>query len=57
MLEKKELKGCVHEIFSSLFFKTKRKHLQNYEKCFLISIQKLINKHNQKLTSIMENQR
>ena len=29
------LKGCVHHIFAKLFFKSKREHLGNKEKCFL----------------------
>ena len=29
------LKGCVRYIFASLFFKPKREHLWNLEKCFL----------------------
>ena len=31
----KHLKGCVCYICASLFFESKRKHLSNYEKCFL----------------------
>ena len=34
-------KGCVCYIFASLFGVSKREHLQNNEKCFLISFQKL----------------
>ena len=29
-------KGCVRYIFASLFCKSKREHLQNKEKCFLL---------------------
>ena len=28
-------KGCVRYIFASVFFKSKREHLSNEEKCFL----------------------
>ena len=28
------LKGCVHYIFASLFFMSKREHLWNKEECF-----------------------
>ena len=28
-------KGCVHYIFTSLFFKSKGEHLENKDKCFL----------------------
>ena len=34
-LTKRELEGCVHYIFASLFFTTKRAHSWNLEKCFL----------------------
>ena len=30
-----KFKGCVHYIFASLFFKSKREQLWNFEKCFL----------------------
>ena len=29
------IKGCVRYIFTSLFYKSKRDHLWNKEKCFL----------------------
>ena len=32
------LKGCVHYIFASLFFKSKREHLSNQEKYFLFHL-------------------
>ena len=31
----KAFKGCVRYIFANLFFKSKREHLWNLEKCFL----------------------
>ena len=31
-----ELKGCVHYIFASFFFASKREHLSNKEKFFLL---------------------
>ena len=31
-------KGCVHYIFASLFFRSKRKHLWNKGKCFLFHL-------------------
>ena len=34
-LTKRELEGCVHYIFASLFFKSKRQHSWNCGKCFL----------------------
>ena len=34
------LKGCVHYILGSLFFKSKKEHLGNLEKGFFISLQK-----------------
>ena len=34
-------KGCLRNIFASLFLKSKREHLWNLEKCFFFSIQKL----------------
>ena len=30
-------KSCVRYIFASLFFKSRQKHLSNYEKCFLFN--------------------
>ena len=35
-LKKLSLKSCVRYISASLFFKSKRKQLSNYEKCFLL---------------------
>ena len=31
-----DFKGCVRYIFASFFFRCKREHLSNYEKCFLL---------------------
>ena len=33
-MEVSNLKGCVHYIFASLFFKSKQEHMLSQEKCF-----------------------
>ena len=33
----KLFKGCVHYIFASLFFRSKREHLSNQGKCFFFT--------------------